>query len=81
MGNVMISASAKEVLSYRQAIKTGFYSIRKTKILSINLIKSIQQELEHNDAGLGLFQVQFLRIRRGKVYMFLRRIMNRLLSI
>ena len=77
----MISASAKEVLSYRQAIKTGFYSIRKTKILSINLIKSIQQELEHNDAGLGLFQVQFLRIRRGKVYMFLRRIMNRLLSI
>lgn len=66
MGNVMISASAKEVLSYRQAIKTGFYSIRKTKILSINLIKSIQQELEHNDAGFRTIPGTVLKNSAGK---------------
>ncbi len=48
---VVTNASTKEVLNYRQAMKTGFALVRKTKILSNNVIKRIQQELEGNTAG------------------------------
>ncbi|MCD7851846.1 MAG: Fic family protein [Parabacteroides sp.] len=47
----LINASAKEVLNYRQAIRSGFTSARKTKLLTLNDIKRIQQELECNNAG------------------------------
>ena len=46
-----INASAKEVLNYRQAMQRGFELARKTKLLTLNDIKKIQQELESNNAG------------------------------
>jgi Fic family protein len=45
------SASAKEVLRYRQALKVGFDAVSATGLLSINYILQIQQELERNEAG------------------------------
>ncbi len=49
--NNLINASTKEVLNYRQAMRSGFMSARKTKLLTLNDIKRIQQELECNNAG------------------------------
>ena len=49
--NNLINASTKEVLNYRQAMRSGFMSARKTKLLTLNEIKRIQQELECNNAG------------------------------
>lgn len=46
-----INASTKEVLNYRQAMQRGFELARKTKLLTLNDIKKIQQELESNYAG------------------------------
>lgn len=49
--DTIINASTKEVLNYRQALQTGFAAARKTKLLTLNDIKKIQQELETNNAG------------------------------
>lgn len=49
--NTLINASTKEVLNYRQALQAGFATARKTKILTLNDIRKIQQELESNNAG------------------------------
>lgn len=38
-------------MNYRQALLTGFDEVRKKRILSLNTIKSIQLQLEHNSAG------------------------------
>jgi Fic family protein len=45
------SASAKEVLRYRQALRVGFDAVSATGLLTINYILQIQQELERNEAG------------------------------
>ena len=45
------SASAKEVLRYRQALKVGFDAVSATGLVTINHILRVQQELERNDAG------------------------------
>lgn len=45
------SASTKEVLNYREAIQYGFSLVRKKRVLSNNIIKQIQEKLEHNHAG------------------------------
>lgn len=45
------SLAAKEVHSYAQAIHIGFEEVAKTGLISLNLIKKIQQELEKNNAG------------------------------
>lgn len=45
------NASAKEVLAYRQAIETGFNMVRKNKLLTLNIIKQVQEILERNKAG------------------------------
>lgn len=49
--DTIINASTKEVLNYRQALRIGFAEVRKTKLLTLNDIKKIQQELETNNAG------------------------------
>ena len=49
--NVVINASTKEVLNYRQAMQRGFELVRQTKLLTLNDIKKIQEELEYNKAG------------------------------
>ncbi|MDD6584006.1 MAG: Fic family protein [Bacteroidales bacterium] len=46
-----LMAAEKEVMNYRQALLTGFDEVRKKRILSLNTIKSIQLQLEHNSAG------------------------------
>lgn len=45
------SASAKEVLRYRQALELGFELVRSTGVISNNHIIRIQGELEQNEAG------------------------------
>ena len=47
----IISASAKEVLNYREAIIHGFNIVREHRMLTTNNIKDIQAYLEHNSAG------------------------------
>ena len=47
----VINASTKEVMNYREAIQKGFALIREKKILSVNIIKQIQECLEYNKAG------------------------------
>ncbi len=49
--DLFINASAKEVNSYAEALKTGFQKIRKQKILKSSHILEIQEILEQNDAG------------------------------
>lgn len=46
-----ITASAKEVLKYREAIQYGFSAVRHDKILSNNRIIKIQEHLVDNKAG------------------------------
>lgn len=48
---LFLNASAKEVNSYAEALKTGFQKIRTQKILKSSHILEIQQILEQNDAG------------------------------
>lgn len=47
----IINASAKEVLAYREAINKGFFMVRHTPLLTNSVIKQIQSELVHNNAG------------------------------
>ena len=47
----VINASAKEILNYRQAMQCGFALVRKTKLLTLNYVKRIQEELESNKSG------------------------------
>lgn len=63
----VLSASTKEVLNYRQAMKTGFASVRKNKILSNNVIKQIQRELEENSAGFRFVPGTTLKNSKGEI--------------
>ena len=45
------NAAAKEVLSYRQALRTGFEQVRDSGLLTLNHILQIQEVLEENRAG------------------------------
>lgn len=47
----IVNASTKEVMNYREALLYGFSEIRRTRVLSLNTIKKIQQHLEYNQAG------------------------------
>lgn len=46
-----MSAASKEVLSYRQALYTGFRLVKETGLLTSNHLIDIQRELERNHAG------------------------------
>lgn len=48
----IIDPATKEVLSYRSALWLGYDEIKKSDILRVNTILSIQEELEQNSAGL-----------------------------
>lgn len=45
------NAAAKEVLHYRQALRTGFAQVQQSGLLTANHIIQIQAELEQNNAG------------------------------
>ena len=62
-----VNASAKEVLNYRQALQMGFQSVRKTKLLTLNDIKQIQQVLEANSAGFRALPGTKLKNNHGEV--------------
>lgn len=47
-----IDQSTIEVLNYRSALYKGYKALRDRELLTINTIKSIQQELEMNTAGI-----------------------------
>ena len=65
--NVVINASTKEVLNYRQAIQRGFELIRDNKLLTLNDIKKIQEELEYNKAGFRQTPGTTLKNQKGEV--------------
>ncbi|WP_238347776.1 Fic family protein [Comamonas piscis] len=46
-----LSAASKEVLSYRQALYTGFRLVKETGLLTANHLIEMQRELERNHAG------------------------------
>lgn len=45
------SPAAKEVLRYRQALRTGFEQVRTSGLLTLNHVLQIQEVLEQNRAG------------------------------
>ena len=45
------SGAAKEVHHYVQAMSLGFNEVKKSGLITLNLIKEIQRELEGNNAG------------------------------
>ena len=47
-----LSASTKEVRDYAFSLRKGFELVRKNRLLTLPNILHIQQELEHNSAGL-----------------------------
>ena len=53
LGNqsIIVSAAAKEVLRYREAISHGFILLKKNNLLTINVIKDIQRVLVENNEG------------------------------
>lgn len=46
-----VSASAKEVYRYAEALKLGFDHVRKNSFIHLKLILSIQERIEGNNAG------------------------------
>lgn len=61
------NAAAKEVLNYRQAMQVGFEMVRKKKLLTLNVVKQIQKELEHNNAGFRTVSGAKLKTSKGNV--------------
>lgn len=61
------NAAAKEVLNYRQAMQVGFELVRKKKLLTLNVVKQIQKELEHNNAGFRTVSGTKLKTSKGDV--------------
>ena len=67
MQNPISNAAAKEVLNYRRAMQIGFESVKKNKILTCNIIKLIQSELESNSAGFRTVPGTCLKNNLGDV--------------
>lgn len=61
------NAAAKEVLNYRQAMQVGFEMVRRKKLLTLNVVKQIQKELEHNNAGFRTVSGTKLKTSKGDV--------------
>lgn len=62
-----LSPAAKEVLRYRQALWTGFESVRQSSLLTVNHILEIQAALEQNNAGLRKVPGTVLKDGAGQV--------------
>ncbi|MDR0368099.1 MAG: Fic family protein [Bacteroidales bacterium] len=67
MKNIIVSAAAKEVVNYAEALRYGFQLIRKNKILTNNNIKDIQRKLENNTAGFRSVPGTTLKNQMGEV--------------
>ena len=62
-----VSASTKEVMRYRIALREGFNLVRKNKLLTNNIILDIQQALEENRAGFRKVPGTVLKNQAGDV--------------
>lgn len=67
MHSLAISASAKEVLKYSQALREGFEQVRDKKLLTNSIIQSIQLVLEGNSAGFRKVPGTTLKNQYGEV--------------
>ena len=61
-----MSAASKEVLSYRQALYTGFRLVKETGLLTANHLIEMQRELERNHAGFRKLPGTALRDGAGR---------------
>ena len=59
--------AVKEVLRYRQALRTGYEQVRTHGLLTLNTILDIQQQLECNRAGLRKLPGTALRDGAGRL--------------
>lgn len=48
---VFANPATKEVLNYREAMEEGFHRVARQGMLTNNVIKAVQETLEHNKAG------------------------------
>ncbi len=62
-----VGTAIKEVLRYRQALRTGFERVSEHGLLTLNTILDIQQQLECNGAGLRTLPGTKLRNTAGEV--------------
>lgn len=62
-----VSAAAKEVLRYRQALRIGFEAVVGTGLLTVNHILEIQAELERSSAGFRKVPGTTLKDSAGRV--------------
>lgn len=62
-----VSASTKEVMRYRVALRQGFELVRHNKLLTNNIILDIQQALEENRAGFRKLPGTVLKNQAGEV--------------
>ena len=62
-----VNPAAKEVLDYRAAILHGFQLVKDKHVLSCNIIKDVQQQLEHNKAGFRTMPGTMLKRSDGEV--------------
>ncbi len=65
--SLKMSAPTKEVLRYREALHKGFDSVRSNKLLTNQIIKLIQKELEGNTAGFRAVPGTSLKNNKGDV--------------
>lgn len=62
------SPEAKEVHSYAEALKKGFYEVREKEVITKNTILRIQETIEGNDAGIRTHPgTKLTNDRTGKV--------------
>ena len=61
------NAATKEVLRYRESISSGFNLVRKNKLLTLNIIKNIQENLVDNNVGFRRTQGTFLQNDRKEI--------------
>lgn len=61
-----VSASTKEVMRYRIALREGFELVRKQRILTNNIILKIQRALEENHAGFRKLPGTVLKNQKGE---------------
>jgi Fic family protein len=59
--------AVKEVLRYRQALRTGYAQVRRHGLLTLNTILDIQRQLECNRAGLRKLPGTALRDGTGRL--------------
>lgn len=64
----IIGHAVKEVLNYRSALYKGYYLVKERNLLTTNTIVAVQEELEHNKAGIRkLPGTKLVNDKTGKV--------------